>query len=111
MGELLRSEVIDADGRRVGRVHDVRLLQDGPERGAFGSALRVDGLVVGRGALAIRLGYHRASLRGPFLLGRIFRRLEGRAHYVPWGRVAERRDGEIRLACAAAQLPTVPDLG
>jgi hypothetical protein len=111
MGELLQSHVVDAGGRRVGSVHDVRLVQDGPERGRFGRALRVDGLVVGKGALAIRLGYHRAGVRGPFLLGRIFRWLEGRAHYVPWDRIADRSDDEIRLSCSIDDLPHVPDIG
>jgi hypothetical protein len=111
MGELLRCHVVDAEGRRVGRVHDVRLVQDGPARGRFGPSLRVDGLVVGEGALAIRLGYHRADLWGPFLLGRIFRALEGRARYVPWERVAERGDRELRLSCSLDELPTVLDLG
>jgi hypothetical protein len=111
MGELLESHVYDVDGRRIGKVHDVRLIQDGPERGRFGRSLRVDGLVVGHGALAIRLGYHRAGVRGPFLLGRIFRRLEGRAHYVPWDRIASHDDERVDLSCPASDLPRVPDLG
>jgi hypothetical protein len=110
MGELLRSHVVDAGGRRVGSVHDVRLVQDGPDRGRFGAGLRVDGLVVGKGALAIRLGYHRAGVRGPFLLGRLFRALEGRARYVPWERVASHDGGELRLDCAIDQLPIVTDI-
>jgi hypothetical protein len=70
----------------------------------------VDGLVVGRGSLAIRLGYHRAEVTGPFLLGRIFRALEGRARYVPWPDVAERTGDRITLRCAAADLARVPDI-
>jgi sporulation protein YlmC with PRC-barrel domain len=104
IGELLHSRVVDVGGRSVGRVHDVRLVREG-ER------LRVDGLVVGKGALAIRLGYHRAGVQGPFLLGRIFRAIEGRARYVPWERVADRSGDHLRLSCSTDDLPTVPDLG
>jgi hypothetical protein len=111
MGELLDRHVVDAAGRRVGTVHDVRLVQDGPTQGRFGRALRVDGLVVGKGALAIRLGYHRAGIQGPFLLGRIFRWLEGRAWYVPWDRIADRTDDVIRLSCSIEELPRIPDIG
>jgi hypothetical protein len=111
MGELLESHVFDVDGRRLGKVHDLRLVQDGPERGPLGPMLRVEGLVVGRGALAIRLGYHRAGVRGPFLLGRIFRRLEGRARYVPWDTIARHTDQRVDLTCSGADLPRVPDIG
>ena len=111
MGELLRCEVHDADGRRVGRVHDLRLVPDGPTLGRFGPALRVEGLVVGEGSLAIRLGYHRAEVRGPALLRWAFRALEARARYVPWERVAERADGRLTLSCSRDELPPVPDVG
>ena len=110
MGELLRSEVVDAEGTVVGRVHDLRMVADGPALGRFGPALRVEGLVVGKGSLAIRLGYHRAEVTGPFLLGRLFRALEGRARYVPWDRVAERADGRITLSCPVSDLPRIPDV-
>ena len=68
IGELLHSTVVDADGKRLGSIDDVRLVQDGPYLEGFGAALRVDGLVVGRGGLAVRLGYHRHGVRGPALL-------------------------------------------
>ena len=111
MGELLRSDVVDVHGQRVGRVHDIRLVQDGPELGRSGRALRVDGLVVGRGSLAIRLGYHRAEVTGPFLLGRLFRALEGQAHYVEWSQIAERTADRVTLRCSAADLARIPDIG
>lgn len=110
MGELLKSDVIDVDGTRVGRVHDLRLVQDGPPSGRFGRALRVDGLVVGRGSLAIRLGYHRAEVTGPFLVGWIFRALEARARYVPWAEVASRTEDQITLRCPVADLARIPDI-
>jgi sporulation protein YlmC with PRC-barrel domain len=41
--DLLGAEVIDQEGRSAGRVHDVRLVQDGPPVGGFGASLRVAG--------------------------------------------------------------------
>jgi hypothetical protein len=110
MGELLRSDVVDVDGKRVGRVHDVRLVQDGPELAGSGPSLRVDGLVVGHGSLAIRLGYHRAEVTGPFLLGRIFRALEGRARYVRWTDIQDRTTDRITLRCSTTDLTRIPDI-
>jgi len=109
LGELLGKPVVTADGKRVGRVHDVRLVADGPKLG-FGPALRVDGLVVGRGAVAIRLGYQRHGVRGPFIMGRLIRTLEGHARYVRWSEVAERGD-EIRLRARIDELPRITDIG
>jgi hypothetical protein len=57
LSDLLDSEVLDADGKTIGHVHDVRMAQDGPIQGTFGAALRVRGLVVGRPALGARLGW------------------------------------------------------
>lgn len=111
MGDLFHSDVVDVDGVAVGRVHDVQLLRDGPTQGGFGPALRVDGLVVGKGSLAIRLGYYRAGVQGPFLLGRVFRVLEGRARFVPWSQVDEHDADRITLRCPVGDLPRVRDLG
>jgi hypothetical protein len=63
--ELLGAEVVDQAGQLAGRVHDVRLVQDGPLVGGFGASLRLDGLVVGRRAVGARLGYDRRRMRGP----------------------------------------------
>lgn len=56
LSELLGAEVVDEHGRSAGRVHDVRLEQDGPMIGTFGASLRLAGLIVGRRALAARFG-------------------------------------------------------
>ena len=82
LGEVLRCEVVTADGRRLGRVSDVRLVQDGPVRRGVQAALRVDALVVGRAGLAERLGFVRHGVSGPWLLRAAMRRLEQRAHVV-----------------------------
>jgi hypothetical protein len=111
MGELLRSTVVDSDGTQLGRVHDVRLVPDGPELAGFGPALRVDALVVGRGSIAVRLGFHRQGIRGPFLVGRLFRAIEGRALLVPWTDVAEWDATSVRLRAPRSALPLVRDAG
>jgi len=51
LSELLGCVVVDERGRLVGRVHDVRLVQDGPPIGQFGASLRLLGLLVGRHAV------------------------------------------------------------
>jgi hypothetical protein len=107
LSELLRSEVLDSDGQKLGGVDDVRLVQDGPILPGFGAALRVDGLVLGAGSLAVRLGYHRQKVRGPALLEAIFARLERRARFVPWELVAEWDGSVVRLRRPAADVPTV----
>ncbi|HEX9969795.1 MAG TPA: hypothetical protein VGB03_06620 [Acidimicrobiales bacterium] len=109
LGELLHSRVVDADGRAVGRVHDVRLVQDGPVLDGFGHALRLEGVIVGAGGLGVRLGYHRHGVRGPALLKWLALALERRARYVAWSEV-EAWDGEVvRLRHRASDLPRLTD--
>lgn len=110
LGELLHTPVYDAAGAEVGMVDDVRLVQDGPLLEGFGASLRVDGLIVGSGGVAVRLGFHRHGVRGPFLLKKAATALERRARYVPWDQV-EHCDGEaVRLRCAAGDLATLSDV-
>lgn len=110
LGELVRSTVIDADGRTLGRVHDVRLVQDGPLLEGFGAALRVEGLVVGRGSVATRLGYHRHRVRGPLVLKALFGALERRARFVPWAEVTAWDGTRVVLGCRASALPRLADM-
>jgi hypothetical protein len=84
MSELLGRPVVDVDGQRIGRVSDIRLVQDGPYLEGFGDALRLDALVVGRGGVASRLGFVRGGVRGPWPLRAMAAALEGRALLVPW---------------------------
>jgi hypothetical protein len=82
LSDLLRCTVHDQDGHELGRVTDVRIVQDGPIVAGLQAAFRVDALVVGRGGLADRLGYVRARVRGPWLLRALFTRLEQQAQIV-----------------------------
>ncbi len=110
LGELLHSRVTDAEGTDLGRVRDARLVQDGPVTDGRQASLRLDGLVVGAGSLAIRLGYHRRNVRGPALLRVVFAALERRARYVPWGEVAQWDGKMVLLHCNEATLPRLSDI-
>ena len=110
LSELLRAEVVDENGTSLGKVVDVRAVQDGPIQPNFGAALRIDGLVIGRGGLAFRLGFHRLGVRGPWLLKALFGRLEGRSHYAEWDRVLSYDEGRIRVRGRAEELGAPPPL-
>ncbi|MCU1484356.1 MAG: hypothetical protein JWN67_1102 [Actinomycetia bacterium] len=102
LSDLLGSPVTTADGEALGRVQDVRLVQDGPYVEGFGQALRVEGVVTGKGTLAVRLGFARAGVQGPWPLTTIFRRLERRARYYTWDEVDTWDEGGVRLVAGAA---------
>jgi hypothetical protein len=110
LSDLLGSELRDAHGADLGRVLDVALVQEaapGPRRAA---KLRVDGLLVGkgrRGALAVRLGYHRHDGRGPLLLNGLARLLERSVRFVPWSAVTDEGHGILRLHAGEDQLTPV----
>jgi sporulation protein YlmC with PRC-barrel domain len=110
LSDLLDSEVLDADGKAIGHVHDVRMVQDGPIQGTFGAALRVQGLVVGRPALGARLGLDRAGTTGPWILKAFFRAIRTDL-YVEWEsvrsieqeRIVIRRRGRDLLPAATTE--------
>jgi sporulation protein YlmC with PRC-barrel domain len=87
LSDLLGSEVITTAERGIGRVHEVRAVQDGPLQGAFGAALRIDGLIVGRGSIGTRLGLDRKDVKSPAAIRIMLDRLLGPRLYVPWNRV------------------------
>jgi hypothetical protein len=95
LSDLLESEVVDADGETIGHVRDVRLLADGPPQGDFGPALRLHGLLVGRGSVGARLGLARERVRGPWLLKLVFGRRP--PHLIEWSRVARLEGHRIHL--------------
>lgn len=105
LSDLLGSEVVDEAGRRAGRVHDVRLVQDGPLVGTFGAGLRVDGLLVGRRALGARLGYGRRKMHGPLLVKLAVGWLFHDGRYVDWDRVRSVEEDRILIS------GSVDDLG
>lgn len=88
VSDLLASEVRRADGTVVGRVREVRIVQDGPIIGNVQAGFRVDALLVGNRSVGIRLGYHSGSVRGPWLLAVLFRGINNNASVVPMTDVA-----------------------
>jgi sporulation protein YlmC with PRC-barrel domain len=104
LSDLLNSEVFDPDGHKVGRVHEVRAVKDGPIQGAFGAALRVDGLIVGKGSVGTRLGLDRTDVGRPLALRWIFGGVTGEKRYVRWDQVAAITGDRIILRVQARDL-------
>lgn len=104
--ELLDLPVVGPGGRRHGKVIDVRLVQDGPLMGAY-AALRVQGLVVGHHRVTAHLGYDRAGVSGPWLVGVVSRWLTRANRFVPWDEV-RLEDGVVRTE--REELPPVPPI-
>lgn len=104
------AEVFDRDGKRVGKVHDVRFVKDGPVQGAFGPAYRLHGFIVGTGSIGTRLGFDRGEVKGPLPLKALFRWIHGNAKFADWGVVEAVSENEVRLKVAAGDLHPVPPL-
>ena len=111
LSELLGAEVVDEHGHTVGKVHDIRLVQAGPQPGGVGPALRVEGLLVGRRALGARFGFDRGAVRGPWLLKAVFGSPGHDGRYVPWHRIRSIRGRQIRITGTADDLPRPEPLG
>ncbi len=106
--DLLGCRVVDRTGARVGRVHDVRMVQDGPPIGPFGAAPRTHALIAGSPAVGVRLGFGRADVHGPWVVDAVFRRLHRDLRVIPWDLVAALQEGVIVLRATDRQLPRVP---
>lgn len=106
LSDLLDAEVVDVNQKAVGKVHEVRAVKDGPIQGAFGAALRLDGLIVGRTSVGTRLGLDRSDTGRPVALRWIFARIGGEKRYVPWDRIAAIATGRIIITGDADDLET-----
>jgi sporulation protein YlmC with PRC-barrel domain len=100
IAELLEHRVVDADGREVGRVHDVRADDSDGQ-------LRVTGLVTGPGAFAYRLGYATGRVRGPWLLTRMAAWLQTEVLVVDWEQVERVEEGRVHLRTTRDRLTRV----
>jgi hypothetical protein len=89
ISDLLASEVHAGDGRVLGRVREIRIVQDGPVTTGVQAAFRVDALLVGKGSLGVRLGFHLGNTHGPWLLNLLFRRSHRRVKTIPMTDVRE----------------------
>ncbi|MQA95761.1 MAG: hypothetical protein GEV11_14315 [Streptosporangiales bacterium] len=98
-GELIGREVTDAAGHALGRVEDLRAERD--EAGRY----RVCELIVGRRALAGRLGYGETLRIGP-PFSWVLHALRRHEHPIPWEQVAALDDdGRVRLHPEAPRSP------
>lgn len=80
-----------------GRVTDVRMSQGGPTVGTFGSAYKIDGLIVSKHQTFGRLGYDRVEMKGPWMLRAMTKALQRSAIYVPWESVVSWKEGEVEI--------------
>jgi len=78
LDEVLGLEVVDADGRTLGQVLDLRLRAGREEEGR----LVVSHLVVGRDNAGVRLGYDRGSVAGPAVLRWLLERMHRHSRLV-----------------------------
>ncbi|MET0896212.1 MAG: PRC-barrel domain-containing protein [Acidimicrobiia bacterium] len=92
LSELVGVHVVTSDGKRLGRVHDVLLVQDGPVGPNLTAGLRLHALAVGRRSFGTQLGYTQGTVKGPWLFHKVFARPP---RIVPWQAIVERRNGEI----------------
>jgi hypothetical protein len=104
VSDLLGAEVLDAEGTAIDKVYDVRLVQDGPPIGPFGSALRLRALLIGPTAIGARLGFERKDVRGPWPLRAAFAALHGRIQVPTWEQIASIEEGRVRLRVGADQV-------
>jgi hypothetical protein len=101
LSELIGSEVRDGNRRRVGRVCDVRLVQDGREIEAFGRAFRIEGILVGPRA-ARRMGVTRPDIKRPLLFRLIGQSAERRTRFYAWDRVQAVHEGIIEVRSSSS---------
>lgn len=96
LSDLLGSNVLTADGERLGVVVDARLAMDGPPDGMLAAA-RVYGLVVSPHSHSSFAGYERTGVDAPALIAR-FLRWRGRGSVlVLWADLASFTDDVVRL--------------
>jgi hypothetical protein len=92
LSDLLGARVVTTEGRELGHVHDVVLVQDGP-MGANGRAgLRLHSIAVGARSFGSRLGYSQGTVKGPWLLRRLLHRPP---RLVSWTAIVQRDQHRI----------------
>ena len=101
LSDLLDARVLDADGRALGFVVDVRLVLDAPPGGLDGAAPlatpRVHALLVSPRTGTSFLGYERTSTNAPALVARYLRHRHRGTFLVHWTDVAAPTASTITL--------------
>ncbi|HEY8058337.1 MAG TPA: hypothetical protein VID94_06275 [Acidimicrobiales bacterium] len=100
--DLLGAEVVEPDGRAIGVVHDVVLVQDGAVMENWGAGLRLHWLLVGSSARWARLGLDRRSVHGPAPVKWLTRRASP-PRRIPWAAVDGVADGRITVRAGSAE--------
>lgn len=109
LSDLLRMDAVDATGRAIGSVDDVRLRIEGDEAGIGRARWIVDAVVVGRGALGRRLGYDNVTEQGPALVAALMQRVGRRARVLRWDQVARIEGDTIVASVGIGDLPHPSD--
>lgn len=85
LSELQRYRAFDVDGQPLDHVKDVRLQRDG-------DMWVVTDVVLGRGAVAQRLGFIHGVVERPLLLARLMKWIGRHARAAPWDAVTLHAD-------------------
>ena len=86
ISELLEAEVVDEDGERLGRLHDIRVEQL-QRRTPEGHRLKLVGIVIGGRGIRERLGLDTARTAEPIADREV----------IAWERVVAVEDGRVRV--------------
>ena len=92
LSDLVGTPVVTVEGDRLGHVHDVLLVQDGPVGIRRSAGLRLHALAVGGRAFGTQLGYTQGTVKGPWLLRKLFARSP---RLVPWHAIVRRDETSI----------------
>ncbi|MFJ6799091.1 PRC-barrel domain-containing protein [Streptomyces sp. NPDC091268] len=113
LADLMGARVLDAAGRDIGHVSDVRFVEaaDPQEGGRGPGRLRLEGLVVATRRRGRMLGYDHRPVDAPWPLTALARRAARHALWAPWTVVTAHRPpsrtgetGTITLSESAADL-------
>jgi hypothetical protein len=104
LSDLFATQVCTAAGHVLGRVRDIRLVQDGPLDG-YDAKFRVDALVVARRSVGLRLGYHHGGVRSPWLVHKVVTALSSDVHTISWTHVDTHDTEAQRIILRATWTP------
>jgi sporulation protein YlmC with PRC-barrel domain len=110
LSDLLDREVIGETGKKLGRVHEVRAIQTGPLQDAFGAALTIEGVIVGRGSLGTRLGFDRTDVKSPAAVRWVFEGIKGDRLFIPWNQIVAIHEDGIHIAGTAEEFGAPDEL-